>query len=89
MLYGVQPGGKTVPVAGVCVTLVDFQNIVLTGEKALRLWPHQKLQVARDPELANPKCERMPHLVNLASGVVGENPANEAGTLHVVFDSYR
>ncbi|GMI29478.1 hypothetical protein TrRE_jg5350, partial [Triparma retinervis] len=88
MLYGVQPGGKTVPVAGVCVTLVDFQNIVLTGEKALRLWPHQKLQVARDPELANPKCERMPHLVNLASGVVGENPANEAGTLHVVFDSY-
>jgi len=36
MLYGVQPGGKSVPVAGVCVTLVDFQNIVLTGEKVRR-----------------------------------------------------
>ncbi|GMH75300.1 hypothetical protein TrVE_jg7505 [Triparma verrucosa] len=87
MLYGTVDQ-KEVPLAGVCITLVDYNNLVLTGEKALKLWPHQKLQVARDPELANPKCERMPHLVNLASGVVGENEECDAGVLHVVFDSY-
>ena len=88
MLYGVEQGGKSIPLAGVSVTLVDFKNIVLTGEKEFMLWPHQKLQVKRNPELANPKCEKMPHLVDIATGVVGENPENDAGTLHVVFDSY-
>mmetsp|Transcript_28899 Transcript_28899/g.57767 ORF Transcript_28899/g.57767 Transcript_28899/m.57767 type:complete len:1105 (+) Transcript_28899:72-3386(+) len=87
MLYGTADH-KEIPLAGVAVTLVDFQNMVLTGEKALKLWPHKALQIARDPDLANPKCERLPHLVNLAAGVVGENEDVDAGILHVVFDSY-
>ena len=45
-------------------------------------------QIAREPELANPKCERMPHILDPAMGVVGENHECDAGVIHVVFDSY-
>ena len=42
----------------------------------------------RSAQLANPKCEEMPHLVNVITGTVGQNPDSDGGTLHVVFDSY-
>ena len=89
MLYGEQEvTHEIVPVAGVSLNLVDYKNTLLSGKMALKMWPQEKLQIARKPELAHPKCEELPHLVNVATGVVGENPANDGGTLHVVFDSY-
>ena len=91
-LWGTLAEGKNpkreVRVAGVSMTLVDFQQRVITGEQALRMWPSQELQITRDPELANHKSERMPHILDCAMGVVGENVEEDAGVLHVVFDSY-
>jgi hypothetical protein len=87
MVYGLNSSHQRVPLAGVAITLVDYNRTLVAGKRLLKLWPHQNVQLARDPTLG-PKGESLPHFLNLANGVVGENPEENGGILHVVFDSY-
>ena len=53
LLFGeVEITHEIVPVAGVSLTLVDYNNALLTGKMALKMWPHEKLQIARKPEVS-------------------------------------
>lgn len=74
-------------IAGASVTLIDYCRRMVTGEMILHMFPHQSLQVARDP-LKFSKGEAGPELLNLACGVSGSNGESSAGSLHILFESY-
>ena len=85
MLRGYTAQGELVDLAGVTTTLVDSKGRLLDGKRTFNLWPSEILQYARDPKLGK---EHMPRVLNLGNQIVGENEDGNAGTLHVVFDSY-
>ena len=73
--------------AGASVTLIDYCRHMVSGEMILNMFPHQSLQVARDP-LKFAKGEAGPELLNLACGVPGGNGESNAGCLHIFFEAY-
>src|SRR5690606_28264452 len=60
MVYGVNASHQKVPLAGVAITLIDYNRTLIAGKRLLRLWPHQNIQLARDHTLG-PKGESLPH----------------------------
>lgn len=74
-------------IAGASVTLIDYCRRMVSGEMILNMFPHQSLQVARDP-LKFSKGEAGPELLNLACGVPGGNGESNAGSLHILFEAY-
>ena len=73
-------------IAGVSITLVDYKRQVVNGEMILNMYPHKNLQIKLEPEKF--KHEGTPELLNLSSGIPGGNSICNAGTLHLIFDSY-
>jgi phosphatidylinositol-4,5-bisphosphate 3-kinase catalytic subunit alpha/beta/delta len=72
--------------AGVSITLVDYRRHVVTGDMILNMFPHESLQEAIDPVKFS--HESKPEVLNVRCCVPGGNSICNAGTLHLVFDSY-
>jgi hypothetical protein len=81
-----QPPMSRQILAGVSITLVDYRRQLVTGEMVLNMFPDPELQKALDP--IKYKHEATPELLNLTGGVPGGNGVCNAGSLHLIFDSY-
>jgi phosphatidylinositol 3-kinase len=82
MLMGMTESGEKVPVAGLSLPLYNHDGTMLVGQHAAKLWPHESLQIARDPELLNPKVERTASILNLDGCVCGANWSDDSGIFH-------
>lgn len=89
MIVGTSKGPESVkvPLAGVSVTLVDYCRQLVSGKMTFKLFPHETLQVARDP-IKFKGHDAIPDMLNLATCVPVENGDATAGVLTVEFDSY-
>ena len=73
--------------AGASVILIDYCRRMVSGEMILHMFPHQNLQVTRDP-VKFAKGESTPDLLNLTCCVPGSNGERNAGSLHILFEAY-
>ena len=70
LVVGQNVAGEWVEIAGVSLALYNVAGHLMTGQHAVKLWPHPKLQVVREPELLNPKSERAPRSLNIFGGIL-------------------
>lgn len=77
---------KKETIAGAALSIVDFRGCLVSGKLHVNLWPHEDLQLARDPKLG--KGEDLPRKLNLTTTSTAEDPTGTSGVLTIEFDSY-